>query len=195
MSCILFHFYIKPQHFVAQFYQATSCILFHFYIKPQLQRQHFLGWLVVSYSISTSNHNRICCGGLHYWLYLIPFLHQTTTLDVIVVVPHRCILFHFYIKPQHLPPCRCFVVCCILFHFYIKPQLLNFWSPREVSCILFHFYIKPQPEPILSAAPCVVSYSISTSNHNNDVKRIVDEQLYLIPFLHQTTTRGSQRHR
>ena len=55
-------------------------------------------------------------------LYLIPFLHQTTTLMAVLLGVKSCILFHFYIKPQ-----------------------------------LCH---------ALVALQHVVSYSISTSNHN-----------------------------
>jgi len=33
-------------------------------------------------------------------LYLIEILHQTTTKDGVVPIPHRCILLKFYIKPQ-----------------------------------------------------------------------------------------------
>ena len=36
-----------------------------------------------------------------------------------------------------------------------------------MSCILFHFYIKPQPTNGYFAIQPVVSYSISTSNHNH----------------------------
>ena len=56
---------------------------------------------VVSYSCSTSNHNvsdwifRICA------LYLIRVLHQTTTPATFVPSVAGCILFVFYIKPQH----------------------------------------------------------------------------------------------
>ena len=56
-SCILFHFYIKPQLLNINVGQANGCILFHFYIKPQLPSQYLLLSYVVSYSISTSNHN------------------------------------------------------------------------------------------------------------------------------------------
>ncbi len=77
---------------------------------------------VVSYSISTSNHNILVRNRFIYRLYLIPFLHQTTTIisffrcelslylipflhqtttgDSVTLVSSRCILFHFYIKPQ-----------------------------------------------------------------------------------------------
>ena len=56
---------------------------------------------VVSYSISTSNHNRQLSDFYSAQLYLIPFLHQTTTCIANVVSSMSCILFHFYIKPQH----------------------------------------------------------------------------------------------
>ena len=124
-----------------------GCILFHFYIKPQLNAKEHGIIMVVSYSISTSNHNTAIEFNRIQMLYLIPFLHQTTT----------------NMSPYLL------YVCCILFHFYIKPQ-------HNRSPLL----------PIL-----VVSYSISTSNHNEaEIKRSVCK-LYLIPFLHQTTT-GNQ---
>ena len=55
---------------------------------------------VVSYSISTSNHNKKTQNALNLLLYLIPFLHQTTTVLLISLYLTRCILFHFYIKPQ-----------------------------------------------------------------------------------------------
>ena len=58
------------------------------------------------------------------------------------------------------------------------------------SCILFHFYIKPQQHILPNISFSVVSYSISTSNHNH-VRSIKHAfRLYLIPFLHQTTTYG-----
>ena len=99
-------------------------------------------------------------------LYLIPFLHQTTTLILFSLFRNCCILFHFYIKPQLLNISVGQAICCILFHFYIKPQLVTLKYSNKFSCILFHFYIKPQlpNEPIMTMN--VVSYSISTSNHN-----------------------------
>ena len=100
--------------------------------------------MVVSYSISTSNHNLSLLLLMLLRLYLIPFLHQTTTKYSDADAVYRCILFHFYIKPQQR--CR----WC--------------WRCR------------------------VVSYSISTSNHNLRKCPECSNRLYLIPFLHQTTT-------
>ena len=99
---------------------------------------------VVSYSISTSNHNFRVVRTNFEWLYLIPFLHQTTTINGcfssatwLYLIP----FLHQTTTPFELIKCDC---CCILFHFYIKPQ------------------------PVLPRLPysSVVSYSISTSNHN-----------------------------
>ena len=58
-SCILFHFYIKPQPDFCLMYKTYSCILFHFYIKPQPIFADVNETTVVSYSISTSNHNSL----------------------------------------------------------------------------------------------------------------------------------------
>ena len=124
-------------------------------------------------------------------LYLIPFLHQTTTRGLSAMSSSGCILFHFYIKPQ--------------------PSYVN--SNTSLRCILFHFYIKPQRVVNSFTRACVVSYSISTSNHNETLVNIhyykvvsysilhqtttfvtlisPECRLYLIPFLHQTTTYGA----
>ena len=105
---------------------------------------------VVSYSISTSNHNFRSMDHSISALYLIPFLHQTTTLILRLAVR----------------------TCCILFHFYIKPQLWD-WSCNSFQCcILFHFYIKPQPLDKVNGGFLVVSYSISTSNHNSNEQHL-----------------------
>ena len=57
-------------------------------------------------------------------------------------------------------------VCCILFCFYIKPQQGHRPFETQPSCILFCFYIKPQPKSNTTNLKKVVSYSVSTSNHN-----------------------------
>ena len=77
-----------------------------------------------------------------------------------------CILFHFYIKPQLLMLRKNSPLRCILFHFYIKPQHFVARINNQQRCILFHFYIKPQHLNIPDINYNVVSYSISTSNHN-----------------------------
>ena len=143
-------------------------------------------------------------------LYLIPFLHQTTTLRICIFFNNQLYLIPFlhqtttplspgiYIAKLYLIPFLhqtttrgkfpWFKACCILFHFYIKPQRTRLLMPMTDGCILFHFYIKPQPITIWWHQRLVVSYSISTSNHNWKKLTIWSLLLYLIPFLHQTTT-------
>ena len=164
--CILFHFYIKPQLFVCLSESVPCCILFHFYIKPQHLRCFPRVCSVVSYSISTSNHNDHIIKDCFQGLYLIPFLHQTTTKSAKYTQLCGCILFHFYIKPQLMKDAAKIVASCILFHFYIKPQQLFSVMKTLNGCILFHFYIKPQQINAKDFGVPVVSYSISTSNHN-----------------------------
>ena len=55
---------------------------------------------VVSYFVSTSNHNRAFVCSRRRWLFLILFLHQTTTTVTLFPDIWRCFLFCFYIKPQ-----------------------------------------------------------------------------------------------
>ena len=129
-----------------------------------------------------------------YVLYLIPFLHQTTTMALHFPLVNCCILFHFYIKPQLCEPPLLSCYRCILFHFYIKPQPDAYVKALHERCILFHFYIKPQRFCWRALYPYVVSYSISTSNHNREQHWQCDLGLYLIPFLHQTTTRNARTH-
>ncbi len=118
---------------------------------------------VVSYSISTSNHNYMCTRVRAFRLYLIPFLHQTTTGHEFFQSPFRCILFHFYIKPQQFIGSCITTDGCILFHFYIKPQpRFSVWV-YFASCILFHFYIKPQP----MAHKALFSSTLSPKSHSH----------------------------
>ena len=165
-SCILFDFYIKPQLVFVTPVFRQCCILFDFYIKPQHVGVLRVLEMVVSYSISTSNHNGGWCGSLprpvvsysistsnhnldyntsnKNQLYLIRFLHQTTTCGCRFSNIARCILFDFYIKPQLVWYIHYLWFCCILFDFYIKPQHTQNTELLRVCCILFDFYIKPQ---------------------------------------------------
>ena len=124
--------------------EYNRCILFHFYIKPQLRRTVCFGTPVVSYSISTSNHNIAPCVNSPISLYLIPFLHQTTTPTCTITILTALYLIPFLHQTTTVDIVESWFECCILFHFYIKPQLFR-----------FKFYCRT-----------VVSYSISTSNHN-----------------------------
>ena len=162
-GCILFHFYIKPQLEICCLTSAACCILFHFYIKPQPFHIVAVGRSVVSYSISTSNHNVFFSIPLNFSLYLIPFLHQTTTpfytSDCVCVL----YLIPFLHQTTTSMNTKSYRLSCILFHFYIKPQHNKDVYNRDKGCILFHFYIKPQP----MAHKTLFSSTLSPKSHSH----------------------------
>ena len=166
--------------------------------------------VVVSYWISTSNHNSVSHKRKGSVLYLIEFLHQTTTEWGCIAFSLMLYLIEFLHQTTTSSDPYCFAmslylieflhqtttawteyttaVCCILLNFYIKPQqsARSFMFP--FCCILLNFYIKPQPASQSLATKDVVSYWISTSNHNHSALVWLLVLLYLIEFLHQTTT-------
>ena len=101
----------------------------------------------------------------------------------------RCSSFQFYIKPQPCPSRSDRWQRCSSFQFYIKPQQFDALELIFLSCSSFQFYIKPQRELPLCFRGKVVPHSNSTSNHNWRTIRSASSPLFLIPILHQTTTR------
>ena len=167
MCCVLFYFYIKPQLALKRYEMIKGCVLFYFYIKPQLPCGKCAECRVVSYSISTSNHNcdLACAISSNVVSYSISTSNHNFSLNRSNSII-CCVLFYFYIKPQLFRPVNKDCDSCVLFYFYIKPQPQIQKEYIEVSCVLFYFYIKPQLVLRYYLLICVVSYSISTSNHN-----------------------------
>ena len=122
VGCISYYSYIKPQRCVNKISSTKSCISYYSYIKPQLSFMLLEIVLVVYRTIPTSNHNQwIWSTGIprvvyrtiptsnhnshrHMFtaqmLYIVLFLHQTTTYDATVIYQERCISYYSYIKPQ-----------------------------------------------------------------------------------------------
>ena len=123
---------------------SLSCMLSCSYIKPQHHLHRIFHHSVVCYHVPTSNHNSCSANNVARVLYVIMFLHQTTT--------HLCLLR--------------IMRCCML------------------SCS----YIKPQPDKFSINLSWVVCYHVPTSNHNAALVLNVSSVLYVIMFLHQTTT-------
>ena len=101
-NCFLSHFYIKPQHIctiyictrIASYLISTSNHNGYTDRPPHM--------MIASYLISTSNHNNQRERLALQWLLLISFLHQTTTVRLLVTCRLHCFLSHFYIKPQRI---------------------------------------------------------------------------------------------
>ncbi len=124
------------------------------------------GQPVVSYSISTSNHNFSPTKSVNALLYLIPFLHQTTTPPPLCTSPCALYLIPFLHQTttttaNGYPKNR-----CILFHFYIKPQLVGYLPPHRQVVSYSISTSNHNSVDYLVQVTLVVSYSISTSNHN-----------------------------
>ena len=100
--------------------------------------------MVVYRTIPTSNHNLFLLLRNYLVLYIVLFLHQTTTH--IFSINYRD--------------------CCISYYSYIKPQPMSCWKCVGICCISYYSYIKPQPVRALSVHGLVVYRTIPTSNHN-----------------------------
>ena len=117
-------------------------------------------------SCPTSNHNNASADPRNEMLYIVLFLHQTTTTG-------RCIRI---------------IPSCISYYSYIKPQHAGGWQSWLLGCISYYSYIKPQPTEVSNILQLVVYRTIPTSNHNKNDNCSSVTQLYIVLFLHQTTT-------
>ena len=166
----------------------VSCISYYSYIKPQPTCRKVSFVLVVYRTIPTSNHNLISRAKIILSLYIVLFLHQTTTILNL----------------------QMFLLCCISYYSYIKPQQINFKLdfPRVVYRTIptsnhnnEHFEFNPNVV-VYRTIPTsnhnlnsrresdrrVVYRTIPTSNHNRGKRIVILFQLYIVLFLHQTTT-------
>ena len=142
-------------------------------------------------------------------MYIVLFLHQTTTLCLILKIIIRCISYYSYIKPQ--PTCRevCFFVVVyrtiptsnhndttIIKHsgvlyivlFLHQTTTSSLCNQVQGGCISYYSYIKPQLFPRWFRILKVVYRTIPTSNHNCSTSLSLFIRLYIVLFLHQTTT-------
>ena len=119
-------------------------------------------------------------------------------------------IFMSYIKPQLVDPLQIQNLGCISYYSCIKPQLRMCYHVPTLRCISYYSYIKPQPIRVVIKIFFVVYRTIPTSNHNllwhrgasqkvvyrtiptsnhNFLNVIIKLQtLYIVLFLHQTTT-------
>ena len=81
------------------------CISYYSYIKPQLKDVTLSIGGVVYRTIPTSNHNVLLNEVSVCVLYIVLFLHQTTTVIAKDEQQVRCISYYSYIKPQPIALC------------------------------------------------------------------------------------------
>ena len=126
-------------------------------------------------------------------LYLIVFLHQTTTVVDVKLYWIYCILSSFYIKPQ---PALVLALASMIVSYRLSTSNHNWtWSGHRGHTIVSYRLSTSNHNCLLLLLLMqhIVSYRLSTSNHNPLLERGASYGLYLIVFLHQTTTLYRQR--
>ena len=143
-SCISYYSYIKPQH--SQIWRIGVRVVYR-----TIPTSNHNCWAGVSLSstvvyrtIPTSNHNVRTDKRAPLRLYIVLFLHQTTT--------------DADIKRYQL---KLYIVL-----FLHQTTTLAELRSAKTSCISYYSYIKPQQHPLGTCFRLVVYRTIPTSNHN-----------------------------
>ena len=166
-------FYIVYNINLIMFYDLLIFI-FMSYIKPQPMLRLAHRATVVYRTIPTSNHNPSESKARSFSLYIVLFLHQTTTDKPFSTRFLRCISYYSYIKPQHKRDV----------HYIVGVVYRTIPTSNHNSYKVWAFRF------------CVVYRTIPTSNHNAQVsKSIVMSVVYrTIPTSNHNTTCGLKRH-
>ena len=147
--------------------RMRGCISSVSYIKPQRKSSMGCFRYVVYRPFPTSNHNMKIYCSYFLLLYIVRFLHQTTTF-------------------RNISTAR---TCCISSVSYIKPQQQSQRVLVESCCISSVSYIKPQPTfcgLAVESELYIVRFLHQTTTQTT--KTGLESQLYIVRFLHQTTT-------
>ena len=166
ISCISSYSYIKPQPL--NIYYKNKRVVYH----PIPTSNHnsyssFMWVLVVVYHpIPTSNHNCLVSSVPVAALYIILFLHQTTTAIPLTGFRNSLYIILFLHQTTTNLICHTFIKRCISSYSYIKPQPVRGQKHGSSGCISSYSYIKPQPLLLDSLTLVVVYHPIPTSNHN-----------------------------
>ena len=136
--------YIKPQLCVVSAKNYDSCMSYDFYIKPQRWGLITLVKLVVCLTIPTSNHNTYFSHPCTILLYVLRFLHQTTTsaeycLNIVMLYVLR--FLHQTTTNQKCVPLQCQLYVLRFLHQTTTRTLQRFLG---VGCMSYDSYIKPQ---------------------------------------------------
>ena len=121
-------------------------------------------------------------------LYIVLFLHQTTTNKGCDKNFLRCISYYSYIKPQ---PCNSMMFFLWVVYRTIPTSNHNLLWHRGASQKVVYRTIPTSNHNLLwhrGASQKVVYRTIPTSNHNFLNVIIKLQTLYIVLFLHQTTT-------
>ena len=166
VGCLWSFSYIKPQPYAAR---GRRCLVVYGLFPTSNHNSHTRevgGGEVVYGLFPTSNHNCSVTYSKSGLLFMVFFLHQTTTN-----------IIQFWLS-------------ALLFMVFFLHQTTTWRGvfPLPSRCLWSFSYIKPQPPGIDGRRRLVVYGLFPTSNHNHDVHRVVHIELFMVFFLHQTTT-------
>ena len=99
-------------------------------------------------------------------LYIVLFLHQTTTLTLCEYCPMMLYIVLFLHQTTTVFLIGILMLSCISYYSYIKPQPGSTSNTRNGCCISYYSYIKPQLTTVRNGDNSVVYRTIPTSNHN-----------------------------
>ena len=151
---------------------GSCCISYYSYIKPQLPLLLTNFSRVVYRTIPTSNHNASLDYSDLQKLYIVLFLHQTTTTLTLLLIFRKLYIVLFLHQTTTRSPYAILLWCCISYYSYIKPQLWHCVSIVPWCCISYYSYIKPQLCLSIDIYHTVVYRTIPTSNHNYLQRRV-----------------------
>ena len=150
------------------------CISYYSYIKPQHCVYLRIFQLVVYRTIPTSNHNAELRPLIATKLYIVLFLHQTTTCYKGDVCKTRLYIVLFLHQTTTRKTTPIFTPCCISYYSYIKPQQRS----RAVFVKLVVYRTIPTSNhnyvTDIVFTNKVVYRTIPTSNHNTGRIRALD---------------------
>ena len=121
---------------------------------------------VVYRPFPTSNHNLFTFFRQSHRLYIVRFLHQTTTHGFVILVASGCISSVSYIKPQHV------------------------YKGHSANSVVYRPFPTSNHNKFCDSSILgrVVYRPFPTSNHNCIPLHVKSSLLYIVRFLHQTTT-------
>ena len=211
MRCLSSCSYIKPQRgvvveknllalFIILFLHQTTTPSGPWSIRCKLFIILFLHQTTTKVSLSLYNSS----------LFIILFLHQTTTIHGRVCAPLGCLSSCSYIKPQH--SINVFLSSVVVYHlvptsnhnpsisytgwhsvvYHLVPTSNHNLPPCFHFSLLVVYHLVPTSNHNslggIAQFAQVVYHLVPTSNHNEEEEDTEDTELFIILFLHQTTT-------
>ena len=169
LCCLSSCSYIKPQQRDGDILYLS--VVYHLVPTSNHNHQTFTmpSTFVVYHLVPTSNHNHQAVCSFLFWLFIILFLHQTTTCLRTTAFIKSCLSSCSYIKPQPIKVSLIFLMCCLSSCSYIKPQRQFKAQFKGPSCLSSCSYIKPQQGTWCNHWYLVVYHLVPTSNHNCQV--------------------------